>query len=243
MENKVAPTGYGVQLAWLSIVLTIVVGGGGSFLLNRLVWPTETFRYRLTLLADVDGATATGSGVFQETIGKTGPTQLTGEAITLDLGQNRLLFLIFPGVRAAQPIANMPLQNFPLRQGSPLERARQLAHDRPHADVPFNQLPFLVHFRDIADRTSIEVVDPANLARTFGGGVTLYRASIEITDDPVTTGLDAKLPWLADLKKSRRALDGSPIDSTKLLTSSLGYSSFKRESLWQALVSAMRLSR
>jgi hypothetical protein len=243
METKVASTGYGVQLAWLSIVLTLVIGGGGGFLLSRLASPTETFRYRLTLVADVNGETVTGSGVFQETIGKTGPTQLTGEAVTLDLGQKRLLFLIFPGVNATQAILNMPLRDFPLREGSPLERARQLVHDRPHADVPFNQLPVLVHFRNIADRTSIEVVNPANLAKTFGGGVTLYKATIEITDDPVTTGLEAKLPWLADLKKSGRALDGSPIGSAKTVTSTLSSISFEREGFWQAFWSAMRRNR
>ena len=242
METKVPPTGYGVQLAWLSIVLTIAVGGGG-FLLTRSMSPSETFRYRLTLLADVNGETVTGSGVFQETIDKSGPTQLTGEAVTLDLGQNRLLFLIFPGVNAEQAIVNMPLRDFPLREGSPLERARQLVHDRPHADVPFNKLPVLVHFRDIADRTSIEVVNPANLARTFGNGVTLYKATIEITDDPVTTGLEAKLPWLADLKKSRRSLDGSPIGSAKTLTSSLGAISFEREGFWQTFWQAFWSAR
>lgn len=243
METKAAPTGYGVQLAWLSIVLTIIVGGGGAFLLNRLASPTETFRFRLTLLADVNGETVTGSGVFQETIGKTGPTQLTGEAVTLDLGQNRVLFLIFPGVSAAQAIANMPLRDFPLREGSPLERARQLLHDRPHADVDFNQLPVLVHFRDVANPTSIEVVNPANLARTFGNDVTLYKVTIEITDDPVTTGLETRLPWLADLKKSRRALDGSPVGSAKTVTSTLSAISFEREGFWQAVWGAMQRGR
>jgi hypothetical protein len=43
----------------------------------------------------------------------------------------------------------------------------------------------------------VELVDPLNIATSFGSGVTLTRASVEITDDPVTKGIETRLPWLA----------------------------------------------
>jgi hypothetical protein len=35
------------------------------------------------------------------------------------------------------------------------------------------------------------------LAARFGSGVKLERAYVEITDDAITHGVEAKLPWLA----------------------------------------------
>ena len=42
----------------------------------------------------------------------------------------------------------------------------------------------------------VEHVDPDNVAPHFGPSVRLARATIEIVDDPLTTGIEKKLPWL-----------------------------------------------
>jgi len=68
---------------------------------------------------------------------------------------------------------------------------------KPKDELPFKDLPVLVRFRDPKVPTSVELVDPLNLAASFGSGVTLTRASVEITDDPVTKGIETRLPWLA----------------------------------------------
>ena len=68
---------------------------------------------------------------------------------------------------------------------------------KPKGELPFKDLPVLVRFRDPKVPTSVELVDPLNLAASFGSGVTLTRASVEITDDPVTKGIESRLPWLA----------------------------------------------
>ena len=75
--------------------------------------------------------------------------------------------------------------------------------------VALNDLPFLVRFRDINDPTSVEEVAPDDLAANFGPGVQLKSATIEITNDAVTTGITDKLPWLRELRKKQDAtLDG-----------------------------------
>jgi hypothetical protein len=52
----------------------------------------------------------------------------------------------------------------------------------------------MVTFGDLADPTSVAEVDPDDLAATFGEGVKLKRLTVELTDDPVTTGIEERLP-------------------------------------------------
>jgi hypothetical protein len=47
------------------------------------------------------------------------------------------------------------------------------------------------------DPATAERVNPFDLAASFGSGIKLQRATIEMTIDPVTTGIEQKLPWLA----------------------------------------------
>ena len=63
--------------------------------------------------------------------------------------------------------------------------------------MPFKYLPMLVRFRDPSDPTSVERVDPADLAASFEPGVKSDRMIIEITDASVTKGIETALPWLA----------------------------------------------
>jgi hypothetical protein len=57
--------------------------------------------------------------------------------------------------------------------------------------------PMLVRFKDIRDPKSVEKVDPNDIAKSIGPGVTLRRITLQITDDPVTTGIEKRLGWLA----------------------------------------------
>jgi hypothetical protein len=68
----------------------------------------------------------------------------------------------------------------------------------------------LVRFRDIADPTSVEKVDPDNLAASFGEGVKLRRITVQLTDDPVTTGIEKRLGWLRSVGEERGTLVKNP---------------------------------
>jgi len=54
--------------------------------------------------------------------------------------------------------------------------------------------PMLVTFGDLDDPASVERVDPDDLAAIFGEGVALKRITVQLTDDPVTTGTRMRLP-------------------------------------------------
>lgn len=144
-----------------------------------------------------------------------------GEAITVDLGQRGDLFALLgsfehpgwagsvmefvtprPGNASGhndyeawheRMISNRGVHELPrlspnvFRSGPP----------RPNgAEKVARDYPLLVHFRNNADPSTIERVHPYDLEATFGPGVTLRRITVQLTDEPVTSTINAKLPWL-----------------------------------------------
>lgn len=60
-------------------------------------------------------------------------------------------------------------------------------------------LPDLVTFADVNDPMSVEAVDPTDLEASLCPGVRWHKLTLELTDDPVTRGLDRHLPWLTGI--------------------------------------------
>jgi hypothetical protein len=65
---------------------------------------------------------------------------------------------------------------------------------------PPNGYPLLVRFRDLADPTSVERVDPDDLANSFGKGVTLKAITVARTEAEVSRGIEGRLPWLEKIQ-------------------------------------------
>jgi len=233
-----------VRKVAIAIVATLVVVFGGGYAFYRAAFPHETVRYRLTFEADVDGKPATGSGVIQVTqydttavfrnMGGAG-TEVIGEAVVVDLDRDGPIFFLLHGPKLGLPSELSPgallFAGFASEFGhetDPLARMRILERQRPARDLAFNLVPMVVRFRDLRDPTSVEQLNPSDFARVFGPTVVLRRATIQITSDPVTTGIESRLPWLSRLKDGG-ALDGSRIRINNELKSNLGYLSFKRE--------------
>ena len=59
----------------------------------------------------------------------------------------------------------------------------------------------LVTFADRDDPTSVARVDPDDLAASFGEGVKLRRITVQLTDDPVTSGIEERLGWLTEHRR------------------------------------------
>ena len=150
-----------------------------------------------------------------------GSLDFRGEAVAIDLGERGVLFSILrsngpngmgePGGLAGDSYlfsdnvrwANKESPNGPDDHRlavSPADpesfkeaRNRMLA-TRPLLDVPAVVMPILVRFKDIKDPRTVEIVDPTDLAESFGDGVKLIRTTVQITDDPVTIGITKFLP-------------------------------------------------
>jgi hypothetical protein len=188
-------------------------------------------KYRLTLQVDVDGVVHEGSGVIETEWehypkwlqGMTSPWRVVvhGEAVVVDLGSRGILFALLTGparydhghplgVNPTNPQAVLRYFDYTGRDGLTQESLDGLARRRDVIDVPFSGLPELVRFGDIRDPGSMEQVNPDALAVKFGPGVKLVRATVAITDAPISSGIETRLTWLNGLKK-RRFADGGPL--------------------------------
>lgn len=158
--------------------------------------------------------------------------ELTGEALFLDLGGGRNLVVTLTDWGSGRPFkrvnisqtyqfedlwkssgarsaAALPHIAFQLhmaskKTGADLEAARK----KGKIELPIGRLPTTVTFTDLADPTSVKLVDPTNLAATFGPGYRITKATIEVTDEPLTHGIEKKLPWLKTLEQRNLTLAG-----------------------------------
>jgi hypothetical protein len=137
-------------------------------------------------------------------------TTVKGEATIVDLGSRGALFALLIGerYRIGRNYRYKPFivadWVFPLwyyagtigLDGKYRAYLDELERRKPKEDVELTYVPMLVRFDDLTKPNSVKLVDPFNLAESFGPGVGLKRASFEITDEPVTSGISDRLPWL-----------------------------------------------
>jgi hypothetical protein len=189
--------------------------------------PARLFRERFTLVVDTPEGTATGSSVTEHSAifqdgwwgglsGHTRSFSTLGEATVVDLRERGLLFALLiadserirssnPGGYEYRVFAGMRRRD---TGGGDEEFARFidiLNRERPKGDIKLDDIGLLVRFRDPNDPKTVERVDPGNLAASFGAGVALARATVEIVKEPLTHSIDTRLPWLEHLQSS---LDG-----------------------------------
>ena len=211
----------------------LAVGGGLG--LSSCRPESRKVRYRLMLVAETPEGMKTGSSIVELDWGDqsamSGFTQgvnwavsAKGEAVTIDLGSHGLLFALLTADGTRKESVGEPRfvpvtffrDYFPTGIEKASEGIRQLdalVRAHPKADIPLDTLPMLVRFGDLADPKSVARVDPNDLAASFGPGVKLVRATIEITDDPVTTGIEKRLAWLVGGYPEKRlvAATGGPL--------------------------------
>jgi hypothetical protein len=192
--------------------LTIV----GLFAAYKLSYPTYTYRYRMTVNVEVDGQLHSGSSVIDVHVSKqvrflpeVNPLKYSGEgeAVYLDLGnRGRLVALLASGEYAND-------NEFPLYLVHRLHFKLDLFDDRKLAslstlrgkwELPNNELPTLVTFTDANNSATLSVIRPDQLDQTFGPGVRWRGVTIEMTTDPVTHGLEGRLPFLVSQKDALR---------------------------------------
>jgi hypothetical protein len=179
---------------------------------------TETYRYKLTLAVNTADGVKRGSSVveavfYDVSIPARGTMhQLRGEALYLDLGPSaRPLALLTSQLhpkygkdvrwtRDAGPGNNLLAELF----GQPLspdymDDLPRIARMRGPHRITSADLPDLVTFADINNPKSVIEVDPSKLEATLGPGITWNEITLESTDEPITKGIEFKLPWLPNV--------------------------------------------
>ncbi len=185
----------------------LVIVFGVSACWNQ-VYPTNSFRYRLTVEVDTPEGLKSGSSVIEVTrrqgpkFGDSGGGGLSinGEAVTVDLGARGLLFILLKGTPENEHRSSadgIVYSVFPTAGGGGEalpENLRRYREQILSARLRPDQLPLIVRFRDPKDSRSVERVFPSNLAASFGVGARLRDVTLSTTRDPVTRIIDQHLP-------------------------------------------------
>lgn len=182
-----------------------------------------TYRYRLKVEVVTPEGVKSGSSVIEvktrmvrsgsDPSAQAVRWSVRGEAVAVDLPGGRTLFALLRSPSDVEWAARVMLQLSPSYQGEPFAEQfdnmmeltdeitlrkyfprKVLGHWQP-------AYPMLVTFSDVADPTSVMRVDPENLAEMFGKGFSLKRITVQITDAPVTTGINKRLEWLDHIRE------------------------------------------
>ena len=206
--------------------------------------PSATIHYRLTLTVDDNGKQYTGSSVVElyrqdttKVFGSMGGYgyAVRGEAVAVDLGEKGVLFALLKGDQTRNPEnwgysepQAIALRAFS-KAGDVIDDMQHLKTYKPKTNLNFNLLPMLVRFRDINDPKTVERVDPDDLEKSFGSGVKLVSAEIEITDSWVTRNVERYLKWLYSNGKVIGYLDGQFTGGGPELSNIIHGGDFKKE--------------
>jgi hypothetical protein len=204
-----------------------------------------SWRQKLTLTVETPAGEVAASSVSQvswakhwiQTDGMGWDYDLTGEAVVVEVAPRRYLFALL--LRAAGPeyMGSVAAASIAGRESRVIDGALfdEVRDQRGRAagviTVPAYQFPMLVTFGDITDPMSVKLVDPADLAASFGPGVRLKSVTLEVTDEAVTEGIvEEKLDWLARIWPNQ--FDGrsyETIQAENRLANSLGVGWFSTE--------------
>ena len=213
------------------ILRAILVGGVCLAILSgcALISDSETMRYRLIVEVETPQGVKSGSSVIEVKVvqnpdwvnpeGRGSRKSYKGEAAAVDIPNGQTIFALFRTGGEASEASDYPFMAFQDRLSSSknaLESVRMMRNWKgqkspmPRTEITLSNggtevsaYPMLVTFKDINDPTSVERVDPDDMAANFGAGYKLKSISITITEEPVTTGIENRLGWLGDLRKYR----------------------------------------
>jgi hypothetical protein len=195
----------GLKFVLRLILITIGIVLGASLLLAALLYGSLKlfdrvefadfgewrWHQRLELEVETPAGLVRGASVQRNETGATPSwlfgggmgSRVKGEALVLEVAPGRYLFALLSETKYDPFVLFFPKQ-------APREVATRLAKLRAKREIPPDQLPLLVTFDNVADPRTVQRVDPANLAASFGPGISLKSATLEIlsTYVPVTKG-------------------------------------------------------
>ena len=204
-------------MKWLIVAIAVL---GASYAAYTIAYPTYSYRWRITIEVETSSGTRTGSSVLETTTiqypawltlgANSSNTSVRGEAVFVDLGNGRnLVALLALGPRAEDGSASSfaPRSFFTIQEGNPAyvkwsKELSTMTGRRPYAG---DKRPTLVTFANPNDPASVREVPFDDPQSVLGPDVRSVRAWIDLTRDPVTKGLEAKLPWIGKFESANVA--------------------------------------
>lgn len=144
-----------------------------------------------------------------------------GEAVVVDLPGGQTLFALLP-LNGYEPLQAAFGNDAPATVDAAVADGRIATLAATHGFAAYNNgfgyddhvsnYPMLVRFKDQRDPTSVALVDPSDLAASFGADVRLRRITLQMTDEDVTVGIEKRLSWLPTIYKMRIGSNFRPLE-------------------------------
>ena len=181
--------------------------------------PTGRYNFRMTVAVDTPQGLRAGSSVYEVKgitthdpfRGNRGQmARIRGEAVAVDLPNGKTVFATMSSERHPNADSGLAVLSISVLDPSfendwqASARRIELGEGR-EGSVALKQsdYPYLAVFRDIQVPSSVERIDPDNASATLGNGYQIQSISMEVTYDPVTVGLENRLPWLREYFSKR----------------------------------------
>jgi len=185
-----------------ALVLLAVLGAflWGVYFYNAHKFTNTSWREKLTLTIETPAGEVTGAAVVEVTarcgkpmIGNEVFYRVIGEATVVEVTPGRYLFV--PLYKSGDRFYLLAQDRFKgLRR---CDWLKLIPKQTDTITLIGTYRPRLLTFNDLNDTTSVKLVDPDDLATTFGAGVRLKSVELAITTEPVTDGkVQALLGWL-----------------------------------------------
>lgn len=177
----------------------------------KLTFPSYTFHYRLTVQVEVDGEVKEASGVIGIRWNDTPdlpdvPTfkfHAFGQALLVDLGGHGVLFV---PLSASEEREGLDARRLPFGQQAPRTRdvVERAINVRGRSQVVPHNLPQFIWQSHLNDPGSAVVVTADQFAEVISPDVRLVGVWTEITEDPVSIGLEEEAPWIGEMYAKKR---------------------------------------
>jgi len=179
-------------------MLNFVVIIAMSFIIFKLIYPTYSWHQKLTVEIETPDGLVSGFSVVQSTMdiqsgfglpeAGGGVKSWKGEATIVELPSGKYLFVLL-----GDPVAMAQYSFFEEILEDPKARIKKISMSkieglRESRPLLRDRYPLFVTFDDLDDPASVKLVDPDDLAATFGEGYALKSITLEITDEEVTRG-------------------------------------------------------
>lgn len=244
--------GIGIIVAIVVVLSAVAIAAGTQEGIKTYSW-----RYKMTVVIDTPEGEKTGSAVREVSVnfyltGNTHPkdykynsdVNMRGEAVVVDLGKRGKVFALLKGpLLGVDYGSTIPFYVFPGPPGLTVEGAEYYSQLKAEKVLEPTHYPMFVTFTDLDDpKTIVSLLDykPNNtyprqytiekndFEKYFGKGVSLKSVTLEMTDEPVTWGVEKYLTWLPERKQKRGYLGGDSVppynDPTKTYLNGVEFS-------------------
>ncbi|MDX2209450.1 MAG: hypothetical protein SFV20_03730 [Sphingopyxis sp.] len=186
--------------------VALLAGAALAGLTGCISPPKHRYRFKMMIEVETPDGIRSGSSVYEVTaqdLQALLPDEADrkwstkGEAVAVDLPDGVTLFALLKTGAMHGDMASLSMAALdPAFNNDVVESAERISTGHgiiSPAIVKRSDYPMLVWFPDINDPRSVAQVDPGDLQKSFGAGYRLKAITVQVTDEPVSTGIEKRL--------------------------------------------------